>query len=123
MFTSIDEVLRRPIEFTLRPLVAVDDGVAVRSLIDGHAQCIGDERSTRPRVDRPADHPARPGVEDHRAVHLALSRRMLGDIGDPQLIRLVAMKLSLDAVAGGGDARDVTITRAPRNAVDARSAH
>jgi hypothetical protein len=48
---------------------------------------------------------------------------MLGDIGDPQLIRLVAMKLSLDAVAGGGDARDVTIPRAPRNAVDARSAH
>ena len=33
------------------------------------------------------------------------------------------MKLSLNSVAGSGDARDVTITRASRNALQARSAH
>jgi hypothetical protein len=48
---------------------------------------------------------------------------MLGDIGYPQLIRRVPMELSLDAVTGSGDARDMTITRTSRNAVDARSAH
>jgi hypothetical protein len=48
---------------------------------------------------------------------------MLGDIGDPQLIWLVAMELSLDAVTSSGDARNMTITRTSRNAVDARSAH
>ena len=48
---------------------------------------------------------------------------MLGDVGDPQLIGLVAMKLPVDTVAGGGHAGDVTIARAPRNALKASSSH
>ena len=35
------DVLRRPVEFALRALIAVDDGVALRPpLLDGHAQRI-----------------------------------------------------------------------------------
>jgi hypothetical protein len=53
------------------------------SLADRHAQRIGDECGTWLGVDRPADHPARSGVEGDGAVHLALSRRVLSDLGDP----------------------------------------
>ena len=45
------------------------------------------------------------------------------DIGDPQLIRLVAMELPLDPVAGGGHAGDVAKTRASRNALNAGASH
>jgi hypothetical protein len=48
---------------------------------------------------------------------------MLGDIGDPQLIGLVAMKLSFDPVAGGGHTRDVTKARAPGDSSNASASH
>ena len=108
----------------LRPLVAVDDRVPTRpALVDGHAQRIGDERGTWLGVDRPADHSARPGVEDHGAVHLALSRRVLGDIGDPELVRLVTMKLPLGTIAGSGHAGDVAEARTSGDALNASAPH
>ncbi len=48
---------------------------------------------------------------------------MLGDIGDPQLSLLVAMKLPLNQIAGGGHAGDVAKTRASRNALNAGASH
>ena len=64
-----------------------------------------------------------PGIEDGGAVHLALSRRMLGDVGDPQLIGLVAMKLPVDTVAGGGHPWDVAKARAPRDSLNPSASH
>ncbi len=48
---------------------------------------------------------------------------MLVDIRDPQLVGLVAMKLPLDAVAGGGHAMDVPVPWSPRDALNAGAAH
>ena len=48
---------------------------------------------------------------------------MLGDVGDPQLVGLVAMKLPVDPVAGGGHSRDVAKARAPGNPLDASASH
>ncbi len=48
---------------------------------------------------------------------------MFGDIGDPQLIGLVAMKLPVDTVAGGGHARDVAVARTPGDPVNASASH
>lgn len=39
------------------------------------------------RVDRPASHPTREDVKDGEAIDLALSGRVLGDVGEPELVR------------------------------------
>jgi len=48
---------------------------------------------------------------------------MLRDVGDPELIRFVAMKLALDPVAGGGHAGDPPKARPPRDPLDTRASH
>jgi hypothetical protein len=40
------------------------------------------------------------GVEDRTAVELALSGRMLGDVGHPQLVRCVPGELPCDKITG-----------------------
>src|SRR6266699_5717507 len=103
----------------LRALVTVNDGLALRpALVNSHAERVGDQRGTGRGFDRPPDHATRPGVEHDGAVHLAFPGRMLGDVGDPELIRLVAMEVPLDAIAGGGHAVDAPIARPPGNALD-----
>jgi hypothetical protein len=50
-------------------------------------------------IDQP-DHPPGRAVQDHRAVELALAGGMLGDIGDPQLVRPAAGEGAVDQVGG-----------------------
>jgi hypothetical protein len=99
------EVLRRSVESTLTALVRVDDGpVGWVSLADGHAERVGDERGVLGRVDRPAD-----GV--------------LGDVGDPEAVRVVAGEVTVDEVAGGGLVGDAPVLRSAGQALQAGLAH
>jgi hypothetical protein len=68
---------------------------------DGHAERGVDHRRRRPAVQRPAHHPTGPGVENHAAVQLSLSGRVLGDVGHPQLVRALPSELPLHEVLGG----------------------
>jgi hypothetical protein len=66
--------------------------------VDGHPECGGGQVGPLPGIDGPADHPTGVGVEDHAAVELALPSGVLGDVGDPQLIRAVAAEVAFDQV-------------------------
>ena len=66
------------------------EAVAVLAALGGHAEGVEDELRGLGAVDRPADDLARERVEDDAAVDLALARRMLGDVGHPQLVGSVA---------------------------------
>src|SRR3954452_7106069 len=44
------------------------------------------------RLDRPADYPAGELIEHYRAVHLAFTGGMLGDVGEPQPVRSLRTK-------------------------------
>ena len=48
---------------------------------------------------------------------------MLGDIGDPELVRLVTMKLPLGTIAGRGHPGDVAKVRAPRDSLNPSASH
>jgi hypothetical protein len=96
------EVLRRPIESTLHPLIGVNQHPSSRPAgLDRHPERVGNQRRGRGGVDRPADHPARAGVQHDGAVQLAFAGGVLGDVGDPQLIGAGAGELAVDQVAGG----------------------
>jgi hypothetical protein len=60
----------------------MDDRPIRLASLDGHPEGVGDQSGGRDRVDRPADDPTAPYVEDDSAIDLALSRRVLGDVGD-----------------------------------------
>jgi hypothetical protein len=88
-------VLRRPVEFGLHTAIGVDDEVVFGvPPARRHAQRVEDEGRRLRRVDRPADDEPRERVEHDAAVHLALARRVLGDVGHPQPIRAGPAKLT-----------------------------
>ena len=45
-------------------------------------------------VDRPADDSAGVRVEDDAAVHLPLTGRVLGDVGEPELVRSIPREIA-----------------------------
>jgi hypothetical protein len=61
--------------------------------------------------------------EHHRAVHLALSCRVLGDVGDPQAVGFVAPEPAFHEVTGRRDVRDPPEARTSRHAGGPGSAH
>ena len=71
------------------------------AMVDGHAQGVGDQRSGLVAVDRPAHHPTREHIQHHTAIQLALSSRVLGDVGHPQLVGCRPVEPALDQVSGG----------------------
>jgi hypothetical protein len=75
-------------------------------------------------VDRPADHPAGEHIQHHTAVHLALPGGVLGDIGNPQLIRCRPVEPALDQI-GSGRRIDLATEGLPRSweAVQALDPH
>ena len=91
---------------------------------DRHAQRIEDQRRGLGAVDRPADDEAREGVQDDAAVELALTRRVLGDVGHPQLVGPAATELAPDEIQRG-HRREPGALRQPsrRQALDAQVAH
>jgi hypothetical protein len=48
---------------------------------------------------------------------------VLGDIGDPELVRVVSVELPLNAIGCGGDSRDAAELGPARDALYARSTH
>lgn len=73
--------------------------------------------------DGPAHDAAGVGVEHGAAVDLALSGGVLGDVGDPELVRPGAGELALDAVAGDVVGLDLFPFPPPGQALQARAAH
>jgi hypothetical protein len=73
---------------------------AVRTVAppDRHLQRVDDELGAEMISDRVADHPSRPYVEHDRAIHLATVGRMLGDVGDPELVRSIDGKGTIDEI-------------------------
>jgi hypothetical protein len=61
------------------------------------------ERGVAAPVDRPAHGPAAEQVQDDAAVDLSLGRSVLGDVGQPHLVRPRRPEPSLDEVLAGGD--------------------
>jgi hypothetical protein len=72
-------------------------GSAVFGLIDG----VDHEGRFAATVDGPADHSAREEVEHDAAVDLALTGRVLGDVGQPQLVGRRGHEAALDEVLAG----------------------
>jgi hypothetical protein len=66
----------------------------------GHLHGVDDQFRADVVGDRPAHHPAAPGVDDDTEIHLALVGAMLGDIHDPQTVRSIHRELALDKVLG-----------------------
>ena len=69
---------------------------------DRHLHGVDDQFGAHVISDRPADHPAAPGIEHHSEVHLALAGRVLGDVGDPQPVRALRRELAVDEVIAEG---------------------
>ena len=69
--------------------------------------------------DRPAHDSPAEGVEDHRQVGLAGLGRMLGDVHDPEAVRLGGVEGPLDQVVGGLGIEIPPRAAAPAAAVDA----
>src|SRR5918998_1709286 len=66
-----------------------------------HAERIGDEFGAHVLGDGPADDELGIGVHDRGAVDLALECGVLGDVGDPQPVRLGDGEVAVDQVRGG----------------------
>ena len=64
----------------------------------GHVQSIGDQLGAQMIGDRPAHHPAGEHIEDDRGIHPALTRAVLGDVGDPEPVRALGTKLTVDQI-------------------------
>jgi hypothetical protein len=118
-------VLRPPLESALAAVVRMDDRRVVDSSgLTRHAQRIVDQSGFAAPIDGPADNPAAEGVENHAAVDLALARRVLGDVGEPQRVGAVDGKIALDQVLFSRLIHEVLLVllRA-RQALDAQLAH
>lgn len=63
-----------------------------------HREGVGDQRGRLRRVDGPADHLARAGIQQHGAVDLALPGEMFGDVGNPQLVWRRAGEVTVDQI-------------------------
>jgi hypothetical protein len=69
--------------------------------LDRHPEGACDQRRGRGGLNRPANHPTRAGIQHHRAVDLAFTGGVFGDVGHPQLVWAGAGELPLDQVSGG----------------------
>jgi hypothetical protein len=67
-------------------VIGVDNDAFGLAVLDRHPERVDDQVRRGRRVDRPAHHSTREGVEDHGAVHLALAGGVLGDVGQPQAV-------------------------------------
>ena len=67
---------------------------------DGHLEGIDHELGSHVIGDRPAHDATAEGVEDHGQVRLAVLGRVLGDVHDPQAVRLGGIEGPLNQVVG-----------------------
>jgi len=83
------------------------------ALLDRHPERVCRQAGGRVVADRPADHAAAERVEHDRAVDLALARRVLGDVGHPELVGALAAKDTVDEVLSRRQAGTPRHLRAP----------
>jgi hypothetical protein len=101
------EALRRPVESALHALVRVDDGagrwVRVWMAIPRASMTSSVRKwsAWRRSTSRP---PTGEGIQDDRAGELALASGVLGDVGDPQLVRSARAKLRSTRSGGASQA-------------------
>ena len=74
------------------------DGADRSAAPAGHLQRVDDQLGAQMVRDRPADDAAGVDVEDGGAVDPALAGAVLGDVGEPQLVRPVGTELPLHPV-------------------------
>jgi len=119
-------VLRPPIESPLSAVVRMNHDFAVgvgAAVGDGHAESVCDESGVLAVVDRPAHDASTERVEHDAAVELSFSRRVLGDVGDPQAVGFDACEVAVDEVGGGDDAWDLFASFRAGEPVDLGSRH
>ena len=58
-----------------------------------------------------------------RAVHFALLRRVLGDVGHPETVAFAPVELSVDEITGRRHVRAAAVARTPRQALQAGAPH
>ncbi len=75
--------------------------------LDSHRQSVDDESSIGTGVNRPAHCHLRTGVEHDTAKDLAFSSWVLGDVGDPKLVREISSELSINQILWGGQWWDI----------------
>jgi hypothetical protein len=92
---------------------------------DGHLEGVDHELRTHVIGDRPTDDGAAEGVEDHGQIRLAVLGRVLGDVHDPEAVRLGGVEGPLDQIVGrfGAIALGAASAAASVDAGDARLAH
>ncbi len=98
-------------------------GLNRSTAVHRHPERVGDQRRRRAGVDGPANDPPGVRVEDDRAVHLALPGWVLGDVGDPQLVRRLPPEGAVDQVAGDAVWLDPLPLWPSGHALDAGAAH
>src|SRR5690625_541108 len=83
----------------LRSSIAVQDAASYLAPPgDSAVQSVDRQAGLHSRVDRIPDYPARVDVLDRTQVELALAGAVLGDIGQPQLVRAISSEVSLDQI-------------------------
>jgi hypothetical protein len=86
----------------LPPVIGMDHhALAGGAVVDGHVQGAGDQRRGLGGIDGPADDAAGAGIQYHGAVELAFAGGVLGDVGDPQLVRARPGELAVHQVPRG----------------------
>jgi len=117
--------LRGLVESGLNAAIGVNDEAVLASApARRHAERVGDEHRRLGRVDRPADDEPGEGVQDDAAVELALSGRVLGDVGHPELVGPVAIEPAPDEVEGGDSANPCALGHlSRRQALDSELGH
>ena len=116
-------MLRQPIGSALRAVVAVNYDAFCFAVLDRHSQGIDDQVGGLGRVDRPADHPPGGRIEHDGAVDLAFPGRVLGDVGQPQPVRLGPGEVPVDEILGGWCVRDLAVLGPARQACQSEAPH
>ena len=91
-------VLRQPIESALRAAVRMNHRTNGFAAQPDHVQGVGDQLRTQMIGDRTTHHAAGEHIEDDRGVDPALTRAVLGDVGDPQPVRALGDESAVDQV-------------------------
>ena len=104
----------------LTPAVGMQDrSRSGPALPTSHVERVDHEFCSDVISDRPAHDPSGPGVHYRAAVVPAISGAVLGDVGEPQPVRAVGMKLAFDQIIMGCSSRDMAPFAAVTHALKA----